>query len=197
MKITNILKSETANRSIKQLAVLNPVKRLLAALAVALLAVSATMTADAQTTATTTPVEVYLKLADMTTRLLTASMTDAQRQTLHAKNFNQLPTSHRALYLHAVAFDVGITVGSEDGQPLSSAALAEYLKTASVVGIPDFNQLASSPEFLAHKAIVKEAMRELNVLIAPQVSNNTTFQQAMDSGSACGYINVTAPVGLS
>ena len=188
MKTTEILNNENPNRCTKRIVALNPVKRLLAALIVALVAICAARSADAQTTSTTIPVEVYQKIADMTTQLLTAPLTTAQRQALHAKNFNQLPASQRALYLYAVAFEVGIMVAS-GGRTLSSAALAEYLKTASLTGV----DVVVTPELLAHKAIVKTAMQELNALTYPQGASSTTLQQAMDSGAVNSFLSYDDP----
>lgn len=179
MKTIEILKSETPNRCLKHLVALKLVKQLLTVSVGAFVALCATLNAYTQTTVYS--VNIVGCVPDMTTYLLTATLTTAQRQALHAKNFNQLAPSARPLYLHAVAYDVGIMVGS--GQPLSSAALANYLKTASLTGV----DVVASQALLAHKAVVKEAMQELNANIAPQVSNNATFQQAMDSGAVNSF----------
>ena len=82
-----------------------------------------------------------------------------RRQAFQAQTFNGLPSSARATYLCVVAYAVGIMVGS-DGQPPSSAALAQYMQMASVIAqAGDLNAFAPSPELLAHKAIVKEVMQ--------------------------------------
>jgi hypothetical protein len=194
MKTTEILTTEVPIRSIKHCIA---VKRLLAVTIGTLLMACAPSRADAQ---------VYSQnavgyVSDMTTHLLTARLTTAERQALHAKNFNQLAPSARVLYLFAVAFEMGIMVRSDDGQPLSSEALAEYLQTASMTGgisagpenptneeaISRFDDTPGTWTFEAYKAVVKEAMRELNAPIAPQVSNNTIFQQAMDAGAGCSF----------
>ena len=183
MKTTELLKSETSNRRPKHLVALKPVKRLLAVSVGAFVALCATLSPQAQGTLVYS-INIVGCVPDMTTYLLTARLTIAQRQALHANNFKQLPASQRALYLHAIAYDVGIMVGSEDGQPLSLAALTQYLQSASLTGV----DVAASQELLAHKAVVKEAMQELNVLIAPQVSNNAAFQVAMDSGAVNSFM---------
>jgi hypothetical protein len=173
MNTTEILKSETPNRCLKHLVTLKPVKQLLAVCAGALVVLCGTLSTQAQTVYS---VNIVGCVPDMTITLLTAPLTTAQRQALHAQNFKQLAPSARALYLRVVAYAVGIIlVGSE----LEELPLAEYLKSASLTGV----DVAASPELLAHKAVVKEAMRELNVLIASQVANNSAYQQAMDAGA--------------
>ena len=44
-------------------------------------------------------------------------------------------------------------------------------------------------ELNTHKAIVKEAMRELNVLVAGEVASNSAFQQAMETGAQNSYLD--------
>ena len=161
----------------KQLVTRHLVKRLLAASVGVILAVSATLSLHAADPVVSA--NIVGCVPDMTTYLLTSPLTTAQRQALHAKNFNQLPASQRALYLRAVTFDVGIMAVS-GGPPLSSAALAECLKVGEAV-------FFVTPELLVHKAIVQTAMQELNLLIALQVSSNATFQQAMESGAVNSF----------
>lgn len=127
---------------------------------------------------------------DMTTYLLTAPLTTAQRQLVHARNFNQLSPSARAIYLHAVAFDIGIIVRT--GQALTSANLAAYLQEATEGdGLFDvFTEIElADNELKTHKAIVKEAMRELNVLVSGEVASNSAFQQAMETGAQNSYLD--------
>lgn len=149
----------------------------------ALLSVCASQNTRAQ--GTVYSVNIVGCIPDMTTYLLTAPLTTAQRQLVHARNFNQLTPSARAIYLHAVAFDIGIIVRT--GQALTSANLAAYLQEATDGdGFFDVFTLLTTADnnlFNTHKAIVKEAMRELNVLVAGEVASNSAFQQAMEAGA--------------
>lgn len=123
-------------------------------------------------------------VARMTTHVLTAKMTTVQRQTLHANYFRQLAPADQAMYLFAVAYDLGIMMKLA-GNSLSSAALAACLRselTCNAAGV------LVTPLLLDHKAAVKEAMKELNALIVLQVSNNATFQQAMESGAIGSFV---------
>src|SRR5688500_8514126 len=98
-------------------------------------------------------------VANKTKQLLSTPLTTEQRQVLHAKNFSQLHPLARPLYLRGVAYSVGFIV-QLDGEALpSSAALADYLESASF-GASSFENL-SDLSYLAHKAVVKEVMREL------------------------------------
>lgn len=126
-------------------------------------------------------------VSDMTTQLLTTSLTAGQLQTLHAQNFNLLPTEVRPLYLHAVTYDVGITAGS-GGRPLTSAALSAYLvdRTCYTCMVA---QVEVSQPLLAHKTLVKEAMQELNTKISSTLTNDLVLQQAMESGAVNSYCN--------
>jgi hypothetical protein len=154
--------------------------RLLACAVGTFLAAGAMISAGAQTVYS---VNIVGCVPDMTLQLLSAPMTIEQRQALHAQNFYQLPCYQRALYLHAVAFELGV-MARTDGGLLSSAALAEYLKGASLTPA----NVEKSQALLAHETIVKEAMRELNQLIAVQVANNTVFQLAMESGAVYSFM---------
>jgi hypothetical protein len=175
MNTTKIPNNEAPNRFSELFLITKPVKRLLAASFGTLLAVCATLSARAQLVYS---VNLVGCVPERTTYLLTAPLTIQQRQVVHAENFNQLAPAARAPYLRAVAYAVGIMVGS-GGQPPSSAALAEYLQSAS----PTRVDVVACPELLAHKAIVKEAMKELNVLIAVQVAGNPAYLQAIEAGA--------------
>jgi hypothetical protein len=125
-------------------------------------------------------------VADRATVLLTTSLTTEQRQATNANNFNQLPPLARGLYLRAVAFQVGTV--AKFGEALPPAALADYLQTAPQV--PQ-EEIAAELGLLLHKAIVKEAMRELNLLITVQVANDPLFQQAINIGALDSFWNGT------
>jgi len=175
MNTTEITNTESPNRFSERVLITKPVKRLLAASLGTLLIVSAPFSAPAQTVYS---VNIVGCVPERTTYLLTEPLTIQKRQALHAENFNQLAPAARAPYLRAVAYAVGIMAGS-GGKPPSSVALVEYLGSASPTGV----DVVLSPELLAHKAVVKEAMHELNVLIAAQVANNPAYLQAMEAGA--------------
>jgi len=179
MNTTEILKSPTPSPSTKRLVGLKRSKQLLAVSVGAFVVFCAASIANAQQ-GLVYSVNIVGCVPERTAYLLTAPLTPLQRQEFHAETFNRLAPSARALYLRVVAYAVGVIVHSEDG--VSSAALAEYMQN-------NFQQnnlvdpVVASPELLAHKAVVKEAMRELNVLIAPQVASNFAYQQAMEAGA--------------
>jgi len=129
-------------------------------------------------------------VADKTTQLLTAPLTTEQRQALHANNFNQLAPLGQAYYLRSVAYEVGI-IARYDGA-LCSVALAQYLQNASWTG----SSVQYSAALLTHKAIVKEAMQQLNVLIAGQIANNSALQQAMDLGATDSFFDIFPEVSI-
>src|SRR5215213_10155433 len=112
MKTTQKTHNSTTTAKMPVPTMFSRTKWLLAASIGTLLAVCATISVHAQTTATTTPTGVYQKIADITTQLLAAPLTSGQRQVLHAQNFNQLAPSARAAYLHTVAYAIGYAVAS-------------------------------------------------------------------------------------
>ena len=175
MNTTEIPNTESPNRFSERFLIRKPVKRLLAASFGTLLAICAALSARAQLVYS---INIVGCVPERTTYLLTAPLTIQQRQVVHAETFNRLAPAARALYLRTVAYAVGIMVGS-GGQPPSSAALAEYIQRASLTGV----DIVASPELLAHKAVVKEAIHDLNVLIAAQVANNPAYLQAMERGA--------------
>ena len=135
-------------------------------------------TVQGQTTATTDPVGIIARKA---TSLLTESLTIEQVQTLHAQNFCQLAPELRPLYLHAVAFQIGHIVAA--GAEVSSEALAEALR---VVDVTDYVVLVLPDE---DEAIIVDALRTVNVVIAKQIAGSAVCQQAIQSGAVKGYIS--------
>jgi hypothetical protein len=187
--ITSILCSRARNRASKIFAWANPVEQLLA------LGALVAFCSMPNTAALVYSINIVGVVADRTTELLTAPLTTEQRQVLHAKNFSQLPTSARPLYLRGVAYSIGFIVQS-DGEALpSSATVADYLESASF-GASSFENL-SDLSCLAHKAVVNEVMRELNVLIALQLANNTTLQHAMELGAIDSFFDVFTEAQVS
>ena len=184
MNTTEILNTETAHRFSKGFLITKPVKRLLAASFGTLLVICATLSANAH--GLVYSVNIVGCVPDMTTYLLTAPLTTAQRQALHAQNFNQLPPSARAAYLHAVAYAVSFAVAS-DGKVPTAAMLAEHLKTvSSSYDVPAIPPQYSAPA-AAHLAIVNTALQELNVGISGVVANNSSLQQAIYAGAVSGF----------
>lgn len=193
MRTTAILKNEAPNRYLKQLVALKPVRQLRAVCVGVLVVLGGASSLPAQTVYS---VNIVGCVPDMTINLLTAPLTTAQRQALNAQNFYQLPPSARAVYLHTVAYAVSFAVAS-GGEFPTSERLAQHLKDilepsfngeqgtmalfiASVI-LPEYSQLLA-----AHMEVVKTALQELNVKIADQVANNTSFQQATYAGAVCG-----------
>lgn len=130
---------------------------------------------------TTDPIGV---VSDAAIHLLTAPLTITQRQMLHAANFNEFPPSLRPLYIHAVALGVGAELrGNGD---FLVAHLAEYLQSASILLNSQFH-LPKGEAFETHFALVREAMRELNFLIAPQVASDPLFQRAIALGAVVSF----------
>ena len=133
MNTTEMLNSKTPNRCTKHRVALKPAKQLLAVSVGVFVAFCAMLSADAQTVYS---VNIVGCVPDMTIELLTAPLTLAQRQALHAQNFNNLPLAARPYYLHTVAYAVGYTVAS-NGQVPDSAMLAEHLQNvASIYDVP-------------------------------------------------------------
>jgi hypothetical protein len=157
------------------------IKRILVACIGAFLCLCSERDAAAQA-GTVYSINIVGLVADRATILLTQPLTTQQRQAIHANNFNQLAPSARALYLRAVAFQVGTIV--KFGEALPSAALADYLQTAPQLPQEETADLG----LLTHKAIVKEAMRELNLLIVAQVVNAPLLQQAMEFGATDSFM---------
>jgi hypothetical protein len=144
------------------------------------------MSLDAQGMLTPEPIDTNIvSVARAAAYLVTAPLTTTQVQVLHAQNFNQLPPSLRPLYLHAVAFQVGVIVAAD--APLPASALVEYLQTAD----PDefFNIDTLLPE--EDEGLIIEGLREVNLLIANQIAANNTYQRAIRSGAANGFWNGT------
>jgi hypothetical protein len=153
-----------------------------------LLALCATFSIRAQT-ATTAPVGL---VTDLTTQLLSAPLTTAQRQVLHAENFRKLPSELRPIYLHVVAYAVGCKVAS-GGQLPTTEMLAYHL-----IGIDlDSTFIYESPALLSEPSeamaeflfTVHNRLSELNTLISMQVANNHGYQQAMYAGAVCSWAN--------
>jgi hypothetical protein len=172
MNTTTIL-SNTATRRMSLIVV----KWFLAITAGTVIALCATFSASAQT-ATTAPVGL---VADITTKLLSAPLTTAQRQALHAQNFYSMPTDTRPVYLHSVAYAIGYTVASR-GQLPSSEVLMNHLKTVlgtSIYAIP----AVWHDDWLAPVLVVHDRLKTLNFLISTQVANSPSYQQAMYAGT--------------
>jgi hypothetical protein len=179
MRTTEILRNETPNRCLTDLVAVKSVRRFLATSVVALLAFGATLNAQ-----TVYSVNIVGCVPDMTINLLTARLTTAQRQALHAQNFNQLPPSARAVYLHTVAYAVGFMVGSGAQVP-DSTVLVNHLENVQITSIyeapaipPEYSQEVST-----YMTVIKTALHELNVLIADPVANNSSYQDAMRAGA--------------
>lgn len=121
-------------------------------------------------------------IAGAATYLLTATLTTEQVQTLHAQTFNQLPPSLRPLYVHAVAFQIGAIVAV--GAPVPEPVLADYLATVDLDAFFDvfFDILPDEDE-----AIIIAGLREVNLLIANQISASPALQQAIRSGAVNGF----------
>ena len=189
MKTTKILKSETRNRCLKHLVALHPLTRSLAVCAGALIVLFGASGARAQQ-GLVYSVNIVGCVPDMTINLLTAPLTTAQRQALHAQNFNQLPPSARAVYLHAVAYAVSFAVAS-NGEFPTSERLAQHLKdilaeqgTMAIYTAPAIPP--EYPQLAVHMAVVGTELEELNIKISGAVANNTNFQQAMYAGAVHG-----------
>ena len=183
MKTNDILHRKHAPCFTNCLLAPKPVRHLLAVSVTALVVMCATLTAKAQT-AITKPIGL---VSDMTTYLLTTSLTTAQRQALHAQNFHQLTPSARPLYLHAIATDVAYAVASGGKLP-TSAVLAQHLQSVSSIyeapAIPEeYEQLVS-----AEKVLVHQTLQELNVAIAGEIASNSSYQQAMYAGAVNGFM---------
>jgi hypothetical protein len=120
------------------------------------------------------------------TNILTAQLTLTQRQTLQAKNFNELPLAARAVYLPSLAYAISAMVAS-NGRLLTAAELTAHLQTVSLI----YEAPAIPPELstlaAARLAIVNQALKELNVGIADQVAYSPSLQQAMYAGAVCGF----------
>jgi hypothetical protein len=158
-------------------------KRLLVMGVGALLALCATAKAKAEAYSLNT----MQLVSCITTDLLTARLTVAQRQLRHAQNFNQLPAAVRPLYLHTVAYSVGFGVAS-GGQLPTSSMLVQHLQTVTSIYVapaipPQYSDLVTT-----RLAIAKAALQELNQLITIQVANNTSLQNAMDAGIIDSFV---------
>ena len=145
-----------------------------------ILAVTDATTASGQTTATTKPVGI----AQATVELFAAPLTTAQRQTIHANNFNQLIPADRATYLHAVAFVMGYSAAACQLPP--TATLEAHLQSLSNVYVvltltPGEQTLVS-----AKLPAIDAALTELNAKIAGQIAGNPSFSKAMFAGAVCG-----------
>ena len=179
MNTAESLNGKTPNRCLKHLVALKPVKRLLAVLAGAFVALCATLSAHAA------PLEsnAFTLVSDITTKLLSAPLTPEQRQMLHAQNFNQLPPSARPYYLHAVAYAAGLAVASDGFRQEQGMMLRQHLESvSSIYGAPaippEYSQLVA-----ARMVVVNMVLQELNVRISGEVANNPSLQQAMDAGA--------------
>ncbi len=196
MKNTEILSEETSSRSIKRFRAVNPVKWILAAAAGALLTIGTAPRSNAQV-GTVYSVNIVGCVPPMTEYLLTAPLTIEQRQALHAQNFYQLAPSVRPLYLHAVAYGVSLMVAGFNGEQGTMAmSVRQHLEDVSsfngeqgtmAIYIAPAIPAEYSQFLAAHMAVVKTALQELNVKIADQVANNTSFQQAMYAGAVYGF----------
>src|SRR6185503_20364192 len=176
------MKTKTYSKTLRRLAnrfiLASGVKTLMAVSAALLFALCTPPSARGQTVYS---VNIVGCVPDITIELLTAPLTTAQRQALHAQNFKQLAPAMRPIYLHAVAYAVGFAVAS-DGQLPPVAMLKQHLQTVSIYDAPavpsEYSQV-----FSAYMAVVKTALKELNVQISDQIANNTSFQQALYAGA--------------
>jgi hypothetical protein len=183
MKMT--CNSRTCRHLMTQIGVLRIVKRLTLASVAALLTWTAPESAKAQTTATTDPVGI---ISNMAVQLLTAPLTAAQRQVLHAQNFNSLPPAARPVYLHSVAYAIGFAVSSNGQVPDSKTLQAHLASTASIYFTPPFPAL-DAQRLAAVLPSVHATLNGLNILIATQVANTVAYQTAIDAGAVCGCVD--------
>lgn len=163
-------------------------RRFLALCAGVVMALS--MSANAQ--GTVYSVNIVGCIPERTAYLISADLTPAERQAYHAQTFNLLPPLARSVYLRVVAYAVGITLSS-DGEPPSATVLAEYLDNlSSFWNGTDWSWITPPVRqaLLDHKSQVKSVMQLLNVLIAPQVADNPSFQTAMDAGAVDSFFDI-------
>jgi len=181
MKTPEILNGKTSRQLIKRFSSMKPVKRFFAATVIAVLEMCSLQGARAQS-GTVYSINIVGCVPDLTISLLTAQLTTAQRQALHAQNFTQLPVSARAAYLQTVAYAVGFQVASNGNLP-TSAMLAQHLKTVTSIYEAPAIPAAYAQSVGAYLSVVSAAMQQLNVPIAGQVVNSPGFQQAMYAGA--------------
>ena len=197
MKAVEILNRERRHVFTKFLNAVYPRPGLVAMATGAALVITAPLTANAQSVDITSPLR---DVAERTLQLLSAPLTMAQRQVLHAQNFSQLPLALRPVYLHAVSYAVGFTVAS-GGQVPSSAKIAEHLTALGGGGgtLDIYNVPSLSPEVSQQSStflpIVHNTLQQLNTLISTQVANNPGYQQAMYAGAVCGIDDWISPEG--
>ena len=185
MNITGILENETPNRRLKHLVALKWLKWILAISVESFVVLCAAPNMHAQTVYS---VNIVGCVPDMTIYLLTAPVTTAQRQALHAQNFNQLAPSVRPIYLHTVAYGVGLMV---TGQVPTSTMLANHLIGIDLDSTFIYQPPAIPPEYsqaaTAHLQAVNIVMQYLNAGIVGQIANNPNCQQAMYAGAVSSF----------
>jgi hypothetical protein len=126
----------------------------------------------------------------LVTNLLAAPLTDAERQMLHAQNFNQLPASAQVAYLHTVAFAIGSVFVSGGNLP-TAVMLEAHLKTVhSLCTIPAVPSECSK-DLASHVAAVNNVLKELNAKFAGVIVNNPSLSQAMLAGAVSSYFGDT------
>jgi hypothetical protein len=188
------MKTATILRNLfREFMTIHQIKRLLASTTGALL-IGATPDTAAQIVYS---VNIVGCVPPMTINLLTASLTSSQRQMLHAQNFHQLPLAARAYYLHAVAYAAGLAVVSDGFKPEHGTALSQHLENITIGG----NEIAYlappippeySQEVADYMAVMKLILQELNVLIADQIGDNSSYQQALRAGALSSIIDLDA-----